>query len=829
MQRRLFSLLLFCLPPVACSVHAEEEAPWASNERTTFRPEIHHTNIADVALFASHPQVVTPVGIAVAPDGRVFVQENHTHKRESSYQGPPADRILVFEDTDDDGIADKRSVFYEGHTFSTDLLFGPDGHLYVSTRWFIARFRDAGKLQKAHGEPERLVTCETQGDYPHNGVGGLAIDPAHPQWLTFGFGENLGADYTFVGSDGTEVSGGGEGGSTYRCRTDGSHLTRRSTGHWNAFGMAFDLNGNLFSTDNDPNATPPNRLLHVVPGADFGYEYRYGRSGRHPLVSWYGENPGTLGMVGALGEAACGLVSYGPARLLSASWTDNRVDLHSLDPRGASFVASREPFLSGPDDFRPVHFDYSADGRYLYFTDWVKLSYPVHGHGRIWRVEFKERVQLQPLARAAQEDEMSLQTALTAVGSDDAYIRTHAIRVLTEHPDVLLDHDWRSDSNATARAHYAVALKRADAAGQSQVIPALLADEDDIVRYVGIKWIADEGLDRYRPELEQVLDRADLTERDLRATLASLAAINGTSEKEFSPNDKLLEMAVDAGRSAAVRALALRIIEADHPRLTVEFLASLLSDSSTAIQREAVRTLVIHPARSKAAVLARVAADGSLDAGLRADAIAGLASAAVDHQQLLQNLIDHPHSEIASEAMRAMVAAKLASRKLPAKPPVDHLPAWRALLDQATGEADVGVGRRIFFHATLGGCYKCHTMEGRGHAIGPDLTTIRNQSGITPERLLEHIANPNAEIAPYYRPQVLLTADGEIRTGLVIGKEGQLQAYVGSDGEIFLVDKDDIEERKELSTSIMPSGLLDPLTPDEIRDLIAYLLNGETD
>ncbi len=137
--------------------------------------------------------------------------------------------------------------------------------------------------------------------------------------LRLAFGENLGVDYTFVGSDGVNLSGGAEGGSTYLCRTDGSMLTRQTTGHWNAFGMAYDLEGDLFSTDNDPNATPPNRLLHIVPGADYGFEYRYGRSGRHPLVCWYGEHPGTLGMIGTLGEAACGVIAHGPGQLLSAS------------------------------------------------------------------------------------------------------------------------------------------------------------------------------------------------------------------------------------------------------------------------------------------------------------------------------------------------------------------------------------------------------------------------------------------------------------------------------------------------------------------------------
>jgi len=138
-------------------------------------PELttHHSSIEDITLFAAAPEIVTPVGVAVAPDGRVFVQENHTHKRGKDYTGPEKDRILVFEDTDGDGVADKRSVFYSGLTFSTNLLFGPDGHLYVATRWFIGRFPDAATATVATGDPEILVRCDTEGDYPHNGIGGL--------------------------------------------------------------------------------------------------------------------------------------------------------------------------------------------------------------------------------------------------------------------------------------------------------------------------------------------------------------------------------------------------------------------------------------------------------------------------------------------------------------------------------------------------------------------------------------------------------------------------------------------------------------------------------
>ncbi len=108
---KLAILILFlCVYLFGQPVNAQTE-PWASEERTTFTPNLHHPNIAALTLFAQNPDIVTPVGIAVAPDGRVFVQENHTHKRDSDYQGPPTDRILIFEDVDDEGVADKRSLF----------------------------------------------------------------------------------------------------------------------------------------------------------------------------------------------------------------------------------------------------------------------------------------------------------------------------------------------------------------------------------------------------------------------------------------------------------------------------------------------------------------------------------------------------------------------------------------------------------------------------------------------------------------------------------------------------------------------------------------------
>ena len=343
-------------------------------------------------------------------------------------------------------------------------------------------------------------------------------------------------------------------------------------------------------------------------------------------------------MIGALGEAACGLISHGPGKLLSASWTDNRVDLHSLTAKGESFTATREPFLSGPDDFRPVHFAYSADGRYLYFTDWVKLSYPVHGHGRIWRVEFKEPIALEPSSNRTLDRELSSTEALAKLGSDDPYARTAAMHLLSRQPEALMGYDWQSEANGIARAHYAVALKRSNAPGRTEIIPALLNDEDSEVRFVGIKWIADEKLSQYESQLKGVLNRSDLSRRDLRAVVAALSRISSDSKKEFSPDETLLELALDTDKPSALRAMALANVKIDHPRLTIANLTSLARSKEHDVRVEAVRSLALHADAARSQILAKIAVDTTLDVDLRADAIAGLTSVATDQAELLDTL-----------------------------------------------------------------------------------------------------------------------------------------------------------------------------------------------
>ena len=347
-----------------------------------------------IELFAEAPQIVTPVGVAVDGKGRVFVVESHTHQRQADYEGPKTDRIRMFEDPQGTGRGHRITTFFEGTSSTMCLKFDRDGALYVATRMEIFRLRDT-KGTGVGDERTPIVHLETSGTYPHDGLAGMAFD--FDGTLYFGMGENLGAPYKLIGSDGSSVSGGGEGGNVFRCKPDGSHVERFATGFWNPFQCCFDTFGRLFTIDNDPDSRPPCRLLHVVEGGDYGYRFRYGRKGTHPFVAWNGELPGTLPMASATGEAPAGLICYDSinlpdeyrGELIATSWGDHRIDRFSLSDHGATAWAKMSPLVTGGEDFRPASIAIAPDGS-LFVTDWVSKKYEVHGQGRIWHISARE-------------------------------------------------------------------------------------------------------------------------------------------------------------------------------------------------------------------------------------------------------------------------------------------------------------------------------------------------------------------------------------------------------------------------------------------------------
>ncbi|HEX5103042.1 MAG TPA: PVC-type heme-binding CxxCH protein, partial [Pirellulaceae bacterium] len=352
-------------------------------------------------------------------------------------------RILMLDDFDPaTGKARKITTFFEGTTHTMAIALYHDGSFYVATRMEIFRLRDKDGDGKAD---ERTPIChlDTPGNYPHNGLSDFAFDFAGNVY--FGFGENLGAEYKLIGSDGKTLSGGGEGGNIYCCDPEGKNLRRVATGFWNPFALGFDAFGRLFAVDNDPDSRPPCRLLHIVEGGDYGFRFRNGRKGVHPFTAWNGELPGTLPMVAGTGEAPCAVMAYESDNLpeeyrgdlLVTSWGDHRLERYTLRPRGASFGAEMTQVIRGGENFRPVGLALAPDGS-LYMSDWVDKSYNVHGKGRVWRISARNPPQRPAFKDAwealASKHGPTREAALRQIPRV-AENRLRAVQVMLQSPD----------------------------------------------------------------------------------------------------------------------------------------------------------------------------------------------------------------------------------------------------------------------------------------------------------------------------------------------------------------------------------------------------------
>jgi len=778
---------------------------------------------------AAEPDIVTPTGLAFDAHGRLLVIESHTHQRPQDYAGPPRDRIRLLQDTDGDGKADRFSTFYEGSTSTMSLATHPDGSIYVATRRRVFRLRDTDGNGRADGEESEIVRLETTCDYPHDGLCGLTIDPRGG--LYFGMGENLGADYRLIGSDGSELAGGGEGGGIFHCAADGSRLTRIATGFWNPFGICLDPLGRMFAIDNDPDASPPCRLLYVVPGGDYGFEFRYGRTGRHPLQAWNGELPGTLPMMAGTGEAPCAVVPY-HGELWVSSWGDNRIERFRLVRQGASFRATREIVIQGDREFRPVGITIAPDGS-LYFSDWVDRSYPVHGRGRVWRLAWKTappKSAFPPLddderrARevSRQNDPQALRTAL---GDDDRFVRQAAAWALSHtRNDGRLT--WEDLSSPGQKLGFLLARRwryNTDHGDPRKVLKLAMADADANVRLFAIRWIADRRDDRFATQLDAQLHRPDLSARLMDATLAAIDFVSTGSVAGIAPRHsaRLIELASDSSRPERIRTLALHRLSPDDKALRTDLLRAWAAQGPPALNREAVRTLALSTRTDRFAALAEIAADKTYDDNLRADCIVGLSDHATENATLLGRLAKSKSPPIRQAALRALKPAADSTQPASSAPDAKQIDAWLKKIDLRAGNADGGW--RVFFGTNSGHCGRCHSFRGRGGELAPDLAGIGNR--LSRRRLIESILDPSREIAPRYQAWTIVTVDGKIQTVLSLAKlDGdQREQFVGTDGRTFELKTERIESRHPATTSIMPSGLERLMTLDELRDLVALL------
>ncbi len=241
--------------------------------------------------------------------------------------------------------------------------------------------------------------------------------------------------------------------------------------------------------------------------------------------------------------------------------------------------------------------------------------------------------------------------------------------------------------------------------------------------------------------------------------------------------------------------------------------------NGTDVSREALQTLQALVRDPQAAAALRSAAVEAL-AGSREGTL-WLLSAHANKQlpealdaetgRLLRN---SPHQDLRNRALLAFpLKAKLDLKKLP------------EIATLATRKGNAARGKELLAASAKSDlqCLKCHTVQGVGGQIGPDLSAIGEKA--SRENLLESILYPSKAIADQFVTWIIETKQGLTLTGLIIEETPQYVLLRDANGKDTKIDRKDIDDRKKSPKSLMPEDLIGFLTEEDLLDLVEYLFS----
>ncbi|MBL6724392.1 MAG: c-type cytochrome, partial [Rubripirellula sp.] len=174
--------------------------------------------------------------------------------------------------------------------------------------------------------------------------------------------------------------------------------------------------------------------------------------------------------------------------------------------------------------------------------------------------------------------------------------------------------------------------------------------------------------------------------------------------------------------------------------------------------------------------------------------------------------------EIASLAKTAVQRLKIDPPNQDNSPLIKSLELTQALALVTDSKGDQSLGKAIFEKAK---CSTCHTLSQQEAQKGPYLGNIA-KTYKRPE-LAVAILQPEKTIAQGFATNSFLTSDGVVLTGFVTDEQNDRVVLRDQNGKEYTLLKEDIEVRKKLPTSMMPSGILDEFTVFQASSLIDYL------
>lgn len=476
----------------------------------------------EATLFAAEPLLSSPTNIDVDSRGRVWVCEvtNYRAKKDTRREG---DRILVLEDTDGDGRADKRTVFHQGRDVDSALGIcvlgeGPGRRVIVSCAPNVLVFHDDdGDLVADRCEP--LFTKTGQPQHDHS-VHAFTVGPDGRWYFNFG---NTGRTVhdkdgrPIVDRFGLTVNDAGRPyrqGMAFRFRpaTGGGVGDFEVLGHnfRNPYELAVDSFGTLWQSDNDDDGNASVRINFVMEHGNYGYQdelsgagWRTGRTNLEPEVPrqhWRQNDPGVVPNMLVTGAGSpTGICVYEgtllPERFRGAvvhcDAGPNVVRAYRTTAAGAGYEAVIEPIADGATDqwFRPSDVCVAPDGSLL-VADWHDPGVGGHGmgdveKGRIYRIAPRGAAWTVPAL-----DLGTLEAAVAAIASPSLCVRAMALERLARDPDDAAIHlagayEAATDPRLKARLAWAIAAVAPEHADEA--VTELVAEADADLRVVALR------------------------------------------------------------------------------------------------------------------------------------------------------------------------------------------------------------------------------------------------------------------------------------------------------------------------------------------------------
>ena len=312
---------------------------------------------------------------------------------------------------------------------------------------------------------------------------------------------------------------------------------------------------------------------------------------------------------------------------------------------------------------------------------------------------------------------------------------------------------------------------------------------------------------------------------DLKRHLQGLSVVFGDGRAL----DELRKLVTDGNAETESRRQALRALLVSKPADYVPTLFNLLNDRSILV--EAIRGLAQYDsADTPAQLINRAAGFGIAE---RAEMINTLVSRPTYAKALLTAVRE---KKIAATEITAFHARQIRSFeddgltkdltelwgdvRVTAAEKRTLIEQFKAqLTSQIVAQANQSSGRAIFQKT----CANCHVLYGVGRKLGPDLTGS-NRKNI--DYLLENVIDPSASVGADFRAITVVLESGRVLSG-VVSEQNERTLTLQTAQEPVTIDRQQIEETKQTTQSVMPDGLLQNLSAEQIRDLMGYLMSTE--